>query len=189
MTPDNFKFSIKLNRIITHYNSLELNEETVDRISYILNSTQVLKDKIGAIAIQLPASFKLDVKRLDTFLNFFKNEVDKGKYRWDVAIEFRNKYWFNVDIYNVLRQYNVALIYGQSSRYPGTQNITADFTYIRMHGPGKLFTSKYTTKDLEVLGTYIKSISKNLERIYIYFNNDYYGYALENAKELMGILK
>jgi len=184
MTPEGYKFSIKVNEAVTHEAKLELTDDVIDKVNYVLESTQVLGAKLGAIVIQLPASFHYDLPRLEKFLKFFRQRVNAQKYQFDIAIEFRNKYWLVNETYTVLKKYNVALVAGQSSRYPLACKITADIAYIRMHGPGKLFASKYTTEQLSEWADYIKQISSQVQRIYVYFNNDFYGYAIENAKEL-----
>jgi len=189
MTPDSYRFSIKLNKFITHEHKLELTNDVKDTIGNILSSTQVLGDKLGAILIQLPPSFKVDLQVLDNFLAFLRDVIDSQQYHFDVAIEFRNKYWFNDETYGVLRKYNVALVAGQSSRYPMAREVTADIAYIRMHGPEKLFDSSYTTEQLEEWADYINKISPSVKRVYVYFNNDFHGYALDNAKELQRILR
>src|SRR4030095_1866508 len=61
MTPAHYKFSMKLNKLITHIHRLELNDEVREKVHYILTSTQILKDKLGAMVIQLPPSFRFDV--------------------------------------------------------------------------------------------------------------------------------
>jgi uncharacterized protein YecE (DUF72 family) len=188
MTPAHYKFSMKLNKLITHIHRLELNDEVREKVQYILTSTQILKDKLGAMVIQLPPSFRFDVGKVEQFLTFFMAEIQVQEYRFDVAIEFRNKYWFTDEVYALLKKHNVALVAGQSSRYPEVRQITANFAYIRMHGPEKLFASKYSTEQLEDWASYISSISPQVKQIYVYFNNDYHGYALENAKELANLL-
>ena len=188
MTPENYKFSMKLNKLITHEVRLELTAEVKERISYILNATQILKDKLGAIVIQLPPSFKYDLPKLDKFLKYFSGQVRAQTYKFDIAIEFRNKYWLIEEVYRVLRKYNVALVAGQSLRYPEAREITADFTYIRMHGPEKLFASKYTDAQLKEWVDYIKKISAKVSRVYVYFNNDFNGYALDDAKRLSKLI-
>jgi uncharacterized protein YecE (DUF72 family) len=184
MTPDHYKFSMKLNQLITHIHRLEVNDEVREKVQYILTSTQVLKNKLGGIVIQLPPSFRFDVGKLRQFLAFFQAEIQAQEYRFDVAIEFRNKHWFTDEVYALLKQHNVALVAGQSSRYPEVRQLTADFAYIRMHGPEKLFASKYSLEQLEEWATYIRRISPQVKQVYVYFNNDFHGYALENAKEL-----
>lgn len=188
MTPDDFKFSMKLNRTITHYQRLEVNEETRETVHRIIDTTQVLGYKLGAMLIQLPASFRYDLEKLDAFLEFFVAEVRSHKHMFDIAIEFRNKYWFADETYQLLRRHNVALVAGQSSRYPLMRHVTADVAYIRMHGPDKLFASSYTTDQLTEWAEYIKSIASDTDRIYVYFNNDFHGYALKNAQELQRLL-
>lgn len=184
MTPEGYKFSMKVNKAITHEAKLELNNDVIDKVNYVLESTQILEGKLGAIVIQLPASFKYNLSTLDKFLKFFKQRVDDQQYKFDIAIEFRNKYWLIDDTYAVLKKYNVALVAGHSSHYPLAREVTADIAYIRMHGPDKLFASKYTTEQLGEWADYIRQISKQVQRIYVYFNNDFHGYAIENAKEL-----
>ena len=188
MTPADYRFSIKVNKAVTHEAKLELTDGVQDKLNYVLESTQVLGDKLGAIVVQLPASFHYDLPKLADFLQFFRQHVDAQKHRFDVAIEFRNKYWLVNETYAVLKKYNVALVAGQSSRYPLAREVTADVAYIRMHGPDKLFASKYTPEQLAEWADYIKQISGQVKRIYVYFNNDFYGYAIENAKELTGFL-
>jgi uncharacterized protein YecE (DUF72 family) len=188
MTPEAYKFSMKLNKFITHTHHLEVNDEVIEKVQYILQTTQVLGDKLGAILIQLPASFKYDIDRLDTFLNFFTNEVRSKPYTFDIAIEFRNKYWFTEELYTLLKKYNVGLVAGQSSRWPEVREITADIAYIRMHGPEKLFASSYSPGQLEEWVSYINGLPKKVKRVYVYFNNDFNGYALDNGQSLKKML-
>ncbi len=183
-TPDNYKFSIKLNKQITHGSKLILSDSVRTQVKYILDTTQVIGPKMGALLVQLPASFRYDLERLDIFLAFFTTEVRTRIHTFDLAIEFRNKYWFTNDTYALLRKYNVALVAADSSRYPGARELTADIAYIRMHGPTKLFASSYSDAQLQELAGYIRSIMATVERIYVYFNNDFHGYAIKNAQTL-----
>ncbi len=184
MTPEDFRFSLKLNKLITHVNRLELTPEVKERCEYILESTQVLESKLGAIVIQLPPSFAFDLKRMDKFLTFFTKTARKKKFPPDIAIEFRHARWFTEETFALLTKHNVALVAANSSRYPGVREVTADIAYIRLHGPEKLFASRYSAEQLREWDEYIRKIAKKTKRIYVYFNNDFHGYALENAKEL-----
>src|SRR6186997_424608 len=75
MTPDDYKFSIKLNKLITHTYRLEMREEVVEAVQRILTSTQSLKEKLGAIVIQLPPSFRFDLEILSPFCAYFMAEI------------------------------------------------------------------------------------------------------------------
>jgi uncharacterized protein YecE (DUF72 family) len=188
MTPEHFKFSLKLNRFITHTHRLKLTPEVEERCTYILNSLQVLGDRLGAIVIQLPASFKPEHQRLDEFLTFFVREARLLAHPPDIAIEFRSQAWFTNDTYGLLKRHNVALVAAQSSRYPEARELTADFCYIRLHGPKELFASSYSTEELKDWTYFIRKAAKG-RRVYVYFNNDIHGHALSNSKELKQILK
>lgn len=188
MTPENYKFSIKVNKFITHEAKLELTPEVIEKLEHILSSMQVLQNRLGAILIQLPASFRYDLPKLETFLGYFCKVARSRQYAFDIAIEFRNKYWFSEAVYEVLARYNVALVAADSSRYPNTRQRTADVAYVRLHGPEKLFASSYSIEQLKDWADYIKSLLVDVKRVYVYFNNDFHGYALENAWELQRLL-
>ena len=188
MTPDDYAFSLKLNKFITHTSRLEVTDDVVEKVRYILQTTQVLGKKMGALLIQLPASFRYDPARLETFLAFFTSEVRSKPFAFDLAIELRNKYWFTDELFALLKKYNVALVAGQSSRWPEMRHLTADIAYMRMHGPDKLFASSYTTEQLQEWAEYIHSFPVGIKRVYIYFNNDLHGYAIKNAQELQKLL-
>jgi uncharacterized protein YecE (DUF72 family) len=189
MTPENYKFSMKLNKFITHTHHLEINDEVVEKVRYILSTTQILQAKLGAILIQLPASFKYNIETLGTFLAFFTAEVRIQPHPFDIVIELRNKHWFTDELYALLKKYNVALVAGQSSRWPEMRQVTADVAYIRMHGPEKLFASSYSNEQLKEWASYITTLPNTVERVYVYFNNDFHGYALDNAKQLKKLIR
>jgi uncharacterized protein YecE (DUF72 family) len=77
---------------------------------------------------------------------------------------------------------------GQSSRWPEMRQTTANIAYIRMHGPDKLFASTYSRGQLAEWASYITTLPDHVKCVYVYFNNDFHGYALDNAKELRTLL-
>jgi len=195
-TSADFIFSVKASRFITHIKRLK-NVEKPWKI--FLENALNLKEKLGPILFQFPPNFRAteeNIKRLEDFL-----ELIRAKLR--CAAEFRHDSWCNQKIYNLLKKYNVAWVIAcppigwslkatgrraDSPRYPKAEVVTANFIYIRMHGPKVLFSSKYTRKELQDLAQKIKKWLKNGLDVYCYFNNDAYGYAIENAKELLEIL-
>lgn len=175
-----------------------------------------MKEKLGPILFQFPPFFRAteeNIKRLEDFLKFIHKDSAKGssgftkprltnlqlaKLRF--AFEFRHKTWFSHNLYNLLKRYNSAWVIADSPRYPKTEEVTADFIYIRMHGSKVLFSSKYTKKELQDLAQKIRTLSStgtlaavhSLKKwqkqgldIYCYFNNDAQGFAIENAKQLL----
>lgn len=186
-TPKDFLFAVKASRFITHIKRLKgVKEAWKIFIENALN----LKEKLGPILFQFPPSFQAteeNIKRLKDFLKLIIKSTSPGVVIRS-AFEFRHKSWCEEKIYKLLKKYNVAWVIADSSRYPRADIVTADFVYIRMHGPGALFSSKYSKAELKDLARKIKKWLKDCD-IFVYFNNDFYGYAVENSKELLKLSK
>jgi len=172
--PDDFVFSVKASRYITHIKRLKGAEEPTEKF---INNAKNLGQKLGPILFQLPPSFKINLERLEKFLKILPK-----KYRF--TFEFRHKSWFTKETFDLLKKYKVALCIADSPGYPKEIRATSSFVYIRMHGSKRLFSSKYTKKELQDLAKLIKKFLKEGKDVYTYFNNDAFGYAVENAREI-----
>lgn len=187
-TPEDFLFAVKASRFITHIKRLNGVKAAWKEF---LDNTLTLKEKLGPILFQFPPSFKAtteNVKRLTEFLKLLSLDRKRVSLKLQFAFEFRHKSWCDKKIYNLLKKYNVAWVIADSPRYPQADVVTADFVYIRMHGSKVMFTSNYTKKELSSLAQKIKKWLKTAD-VYCYFNNDAYGYAVENARELLKLCK
>jgi uncharacterized protein YecE (DUF72 family) len=186
-TPADFIFSVKASRFITHIKRLKDVEKPW---KIFLENALNLKKKLGTILFQFPPSFKAtneNINRLESFLKLISvnQRLDQRKSaKIKYAFEFRHESWCNKEIYNLLKKYDVAWVIADSPDYTKAEVVTADFIYIRMHGPKVLFSSKYTRKELRDLAQKIKKWLKIVD-VYVYFNNDAYGFAVENSKELL----
>jgi uncharacterized protein YecE (DUF72 family) len=178
-TPKNFIFAVKVSRFITHVKKLVDCEEPW---KIFLKRTLNLKEKLGPLLFQFPPFLKADPEKLEEFGKMILKESPKGL---RFAFEFRNESWCNKKIYQILKEFNFALVVVDSPSWPKVYQVTADFVYVRMHGSKILFGSKYTKKELEDLAQKIKKWKKQNLDVYVYFNNDAYGYAVEDAKELL----
>jgi uncharacterized protein YecE (DUF72 family) len=179
-TPEDFLFAVKTSRFITHIKRLSGVKKAWQQ--FIENALN-LKEKLGPILFQFPPSFRAtdeNIKRLDDFLKLIKATRTVL-----AAFEFRHKSWCDGKIYNLLKKYDVAWVIADSPSYPKAEEVTADFVYIRMHGSKVLFSSKYTKKELSSLAQKIKKWLKQELSVFVYFNNDFAGYAVENAKTLI----
>lgn len=182
LTPDDFLFAVKASRFITHIKRLKGVKSPWE--IFIKNALN-LKEKLGPILFQFPSSFHADkenVERLENFLEY----INKRKMRY--AFEFRHQSWFKEEIYKILKKNNSALVIADSPRYPKAEILTADFVYVRMHGSKQMFVSKYTKKELKELADKIRKWQKTRD-VFVYFNNDVHGFAIDNAKELKSLLK
>jgi len=191
-TPEDFLFAVKASRFITHIKRLnEVKEAWETFIENALN----LKEKLGPILFQFPPSFKATAENINRLENFLKSisvnqRLDQRKSaEIKYAFEFRHKSWCDKKIYDLLKKYNVAWVIADSPSYPKAKVVTADFVYVRMHGSKVLFSSNYTKRELQDLAQKIKKYLKQGLDVYVYFNNDFHGYAIENAKELLKLCK
>ncbi len=195
-TPDDFVFALKLNKLFTHNYKLKMYSDDdpeeankrEEKLFSILTDLQVLENKLGCILMQMPPSFRLDLERLETFLKIITRQIKKLKYKPDLALEIRHQSWFDKNAYTLLKKYNVAMAIAQSSRYPHERVITADFLYVRFHGPKELFASPYSNAEMQDWAKFIKE-AKKIKRVYVYFNNDIGGHALDNSQYLQTLFQ
>lgn len=182
-TPPNFIFALKLNRYLTHRKRLILDSESESFLIAFLKNSQALERKLGVILIQLPPSFKSNKERLQTFLKSYSQQNKKLKLEPLTAIEFRHDSWLEEEVFSMLKKYGVSLVIAGTPQI-GNEFFTADFVYIRMHGDAQ-HQSNYKNKELAELKNKIDAYPKRIKKIFIYFNNDYSAYAIDNARFLM----
>jgi uncharacterized protein YecE (DUF72 family) len=101
-------------------------------------------------------------------------------------LEVRHSSWVNDRLFTLLEKYNMAFCVADSAgRYPFQEVITADFIYIRLHGSKKLYASDYSEEELHAWAEKIRKWGKDT---YLYFDNDFEGYAVGNARRIKEIL-
>src|SRR5690242_19617840 len=124
-TPDDFIFAVKASRFITHNKKLKDPENALENL---LPRAQVLGPKLGPILFQLPPKWGVNVERLETLLSLLPK-----KHRY--TFEFRELSWLRDDVNVALRKHNAALCIYELAGYHTDFTITADWTYVRLHGP------------------------------------------------------
>ncbi|MBV9506016.1 MAG: DUF72 domain-containing protein [Acidobacteriia bacterium] len=173
-TPKGFCFAVKGSRYLTHMKKLKDPEAGVARF---FERVDPLGPKMGPVLFQLPPWWEVDLERLETFLI----ALPPG-HRY--AFELRNQTWHTAEVYRILRRYNAAFcIFEIAGFYSGVE-VTADFTYVRLHGPGGAYQGSYSGETLETWAKRIEEWRGQLRAVYVYFDNDQAAYAVENALEL-----
>jgi uncharacterized protein YecE (DUF72 family) len=189
--PDGFLFALKLSRFITHVKRLH-GVKTAFR-QFVVRAAPI-GAKLGPILVQLPPSFKIDVKRLERFL---KGASEVGKERsldpFRLAFEFRHPTWFGSNAnptLEALERHGAAFVCGHSSRYPypDPEPLTGDFMYLRFHGPDEMFASGYGRRGLKRWAPLIEAWLDEGIDVFAYFNNDVGGHAVRDAQALLGWL-
>jgi uncharacterized protein YecE (DUF72 family) len=178
VVPENFVFSVKASRYLTHMKKLKDPQDPLDRL---LDRVGVLGTKLGPILFQLPPRWGPNLERLEAFL-----EILPEDHRY--AFEFRNPGWFDDRTYGLLAERGASFCVYDLDGRTSPKEITADFAYVRMHGPDGPYRGRYGAERLAGwAGTFSAWLREGLE-VYCYFDNDEAGYAAQDALNLQQIM-
>jgi len=183
--PDNFQFTFKLPKAITHTKGLDFNREDVDRFMQVVAP---IGNKKGCLLVQFPPGLKIEkIDQLQKLLVSIKGANRDNT--WKVAIEFRNQSWYTDEVYDLLNQYNISLVIHDlpAAATPLTESI-AGFEYLRFHGPGGGYRGSYSDDFLYRYAEYIKTWTSEGKLVYLYFNNTM-GDAVKNLQTLNRMLQ
>ena len=181
-TPPGFTFAVKVSRYITHIKRLtEVSEHLpllYERIEPLLRSP-----KLGPFLWQLPPTYRYDPDRLGRTLE----HLDDGHRH---AFEFRHPSWFRAETYSLLREHGAALVIADRPSVNAfqTHELTTDFTYVRFHGGTRGRNGNYSRSELAEWAERLDSWTKTID-VFAYFNNDWEGYAVDNALFLRKLLQ
>jgi uncharacterized protein YecE (DUF72 family) len=174
-TPEGFVFACKGSRFLTHMKKLK---DAGDGIARFFAAIGPLREKLGPILFQLPGGWRVNAERLDEFLK----AVPKG-HRY--AFEFRDETWFTAEVIDLLRRSGAALCAWDFDRRQSPVELTADFAYVRLHGPDGPYRGSYDDRALRGWARRLGAWRDKGIDAYCYFDNDDSGYAAANAARLM----
>ena len=127
----------------------------------------------GPVLFQLPPTQEIDTSRLRSFLALLTQNQ-----RW--VVEFRHPSWHTGETYQLLAEAGVALCIPVGGRLEPDRITTAPSTYIRMHrGQGP--AGGFTKEELKSWAAQVRALAASGKEVYIYFNNDWEGFALRDA--------
>ncbi len=181
VAPEGFRFAVKASRFLTHIRRLADPQEPLDRL---LSGARLLGDRLGPLLYQLPPGFhrtQENVSRLEAFLPLLPADALH-------AIEFRHKSWFVDETTELLRRHGVAFCSFDMVGLECPLLATAAFAYLRFHGSEALYASNYTDEMLEGWAARLRELAREVDEMYVYFNNDALGYAIANASTLSRLL-
>ncbi len=179
VTPDQFHFAVKASRYITHIKRLR---EVGAELALFLERADYLGSKLGPILFQLPPNQQIDTARLGDFLRLLTQNR-----RW--VLEFRHPSWHTNEVYQLLTDHAVALCIPVGGGLYPDRVTTAPFTYFRMHR-GQEAAGGFTEEELVSWAAQIRALRNAGKEVYVYFNNDWGGFAIRDAfklRELLGI--
>jgi uncharacterized protein YecE (DUF72 family) len=178
-TPEDFCLAAKMSRYITHLKRLTDLEGGLARF-YERIEPLARSPKLGPVLWQLPPNFKRNDERLAAALD----ALPPGRH----AFEFREPSWYVEEVYAPLRKHDVALVIPDSPKYPfRTLELTAGWTYVRFHYGSRGRNGNYSERELAEWAERIDVWRREVD-VYVYFNNDWQGFAVANASRLGQLL-
>jgi uncharacterized protein YecE (DUF72 family) len=222
--PKGFVYAVKGSRFITH--NKKLNDVDEPLANFMASGILELREKLGPILWQIGPDLRFDAERMDSFLASLPRDLDQvsalahkatldrpqsadrigANHRVRHVIEPRHESFFVEDMARIARKHGVAIAFSHSSAWPYTEEITAGFVYLRLHGPRALYSSGYTGAELEEWAGRIRAWSSGSEPgdasrlserdpprrkqrdVYVYFDNDSGGHAPRDAAVLIRLL-
>jgi uncharacterized protein YecE (DUF72 family) len=163
-TPENFLFSVKGARYITHMKRLR--DVRVSLANFFASGVLALRDKLGPILWQFPPQFRWDNAKFAEFFRLLPRDTaeaaslarkhdDKLKARAFLkvdepralryAVEIRHLSFMVPEFFDLLHAHNIAFVLADTAgKWPYAEDLTADFVYVRLHGDKKLYVSGYS---------------------------------------------
>jgi uncharacterized protein YecE (DUF72 family) len=172
--PDDFIFSVKSSRFITHMKKLK---DPIEHFNNFIQNVDGLEEKLGPILFQLPPGWYFNKIRLQEFI-----QILPTSYRY--TFEFRNQSWYNKEVYELLQSRNIAFCIYELEFHTSPLEVTADFVYIRLHGPGYKYQGSYSDEALHGWANNCLNWRNQGKDVYIYFDNDQDAFAAHNAQTL-----
>jgi uncharacterized protein YecE (DUF72 family) len=221
-TPPGFKLAVKGSRFITHNKKLG-DVETV-LANFFASGLLLLGEKLGPILWQLPRQLAFDAERVRRFLDLLPRDATAaarlarrhdervegrshtramGNHRIRHAIEPRHESFFRADFVRIARRAGVAIAFADSGSWPYTEELTAGFVYLRLHGSPATYASRYPKPAIARWARRVRAWSEGGEPaeparitdlapprrkardVYVYFDNDHAAHAPLNARELI----
>jgi uncharacterized protein YecE (DUF72 family) len=170
-TPDTFSFTLKAPRRITHDSKLQHCE---DLVQTFCRTARTLGPKLGILLFQLPPTAKKDVDVLRNFVSVLPEDTR-------AAFEFRHASWLDSDVFDVLRERNLALCIADSEKMSTPVEMTADYAYFRLRDEG------YQQPDIERWAQTIGGLP-GVTETFVYFKHEEQGLGPEFAKRLVEAL-
>lgn len=161
MAPTDFVFAWKASRFITHMKRLR---DVEDSLTRVFGPMTALGAKLGPCLFQLPPQMPQDLERLKVFLGM----LPPGRH----VVEFRHDSWYEPAVFDALAGHNVALCVSDHHHAPAPFVATADFAYIRGHGPDGRYAGAYPDKTLDRWADQALAWMAEGREVFAYFDND-----------------
>jgi len=200
-TPDDFVFSVKAGRFITHMKKLRDAESAL--ANFFASGLLALGPKLGPILWQVPPTLGYDAARLTEFFAQLPRTTtaavavaqqhdermqDRAHLLTDAdrplrhALEVRHASYLTAEFVALMRAHDIAIVTADTAgKWPYFDDQTADFAYVRLHGSEELYVSGYSDEQLDVWAGRLQGWVAGGRDVYVYFDNDVKVHAPYNA--------
>lgn len=176
-----FYFCPKISRYITHIKKLNEPETTLPRFFELFDP---FVKHLGPVLLQLPPNLAFHLEKAEHFFT----ELHKYK-EYHFALEPRHVSWMQPDAIALLEKYHIAFVIADSgNRFASGEFVTAKDIYVRMHGPDGSYATSYTHHALQQYAVKCKKWLQQGHHVWVFFNNDIHGYAIDNARTLQELV-
>ena len=180
--PDDFRFTIKANRFLTHLKKLKMDKEFLESLSRFQETVQVLDGQLGCLLWQLPANLHKDLSKLDSFSETLDMSMKH-------VFEFRHASWFDKEVFDLLEENELGYcILSAPEGLPDDVMATARTAYVRFHGRNTWYDYHYSDEELKSWKERLDKLDDDVKELYIYFNNDPHAWSVENARKLRSMM-
>lgn len=178
--PEDFQFTLKLSKDITHAKELGNDLTCMDNF---LDTASGIGDKKGCLLIQFPGKITLDhYNQVEQILHQLHQHDPPGE--WRKAIEFRHESWYIGETTEMLNEFNVGLVLHDFFKGKVLTKLdNTDFVYLRFHGPNGDYRDSYSNETLDLQAQKIREFVRSGIDVYAYFNNTA-GNAFQNGRYL-----
>lgn len=177
-TAPDFLFAVKMYKGITHYKKFHDCKRMVDDFYTIVGER--LKEKAACILFQFPGSFHFN----DTNLTRILDNINP---HFQNVMEFRHASWWNSEAFSIFAKNKITFCGVSHPELPSEVIATSPIVYYRMHGDTQLYRSDYSREKLISVRNEIKK-SEGTKAAFVYFNNDFNAYAVENALKMKDLI-
>lgn len=218
--PRGFTFAVKGSRYVTHQKKLRDPERTV--ANFFAQGVLELDDALGPVLWPLPANLHFDARRIEAFLSVLPHHTDHAvtlarqhddrvtdvaygpgtRHRVRHVLEVRHESYWCDELVRLARRHGVALAVSHAGEWPITEEVTAGFVYVRLHGTDPTYASPYGDDELDRWAARVRAWRDGHEPddarritdrrppprkgrdVYVYFDNDQGGHAPRDAARL-----
>ncbi len=169
-----FLFTVKCNEYLTHMRQLEVDADTISHINtFFGDRCAVMAERLGAVLLQLPPQFK----RTDTHMDRIRSVAAAIPAHIPIAVEFRNKSWFNEDVYELLRQIKWTLVLTHNEDIGESPEVDTgtDLMYVRLHGAVSRYVGDYGPMEMKRWAERVYNfvaVNPTKRKVFFFLNNN-----------------